>query len=100
VRSPALWGTRERIEELFGPSAASIRTEATRFVFRYRSPEHWLHVFRSWYGPVLKTYAALEPAAQSALTADLMALVARLNRAGDGSMVVPAEYLQVVVVRC
>ena len=61
--------------------------------------EHWLQVFRSWYGPLLKAYAALEPAAQAALTDDLLALVGRFNRAGDGTMVVPSEYLEIVVTR-
>jgi hypothetical protein len=66
---------------------------------RYRSPEHWLDVFRTWYGPVLKTFAALEPAAAAALASDLFALIARLNRADDGTMVVPSEYLEIVVTR-
>jgi len=99
VKSPALWGTRERIEELFGSAAASIRVEPTEFVFRYRSPEHWLHVFKSYYGPLLKTYAALEPAAQSALTDDLLALIASFNRSTTGAMVVPSEYAEVVITR-
>ena len=99
VKSPALWGTRERIEELFGSSAESIRAEPAQFVFRYRSPEHWLHVFRSYYGPLLKTYAALESAAQAALTDDIMALIRRFNRATQGSMIVPSEYLEIVITR-
>jgi ubiquinone/menaquinone biosynthesis C-methylase UbiE len=99
LKSPALWGTRERIEALFGAAAASVRAEPAHFVFRYRSPEHWLQVFTSYYGPLLKAYAALEPAAQAALTDDLLALVGRFNRAGDGTMVVPSEYLEIVVTR-
>jgi SAM-dependent methyltransferase len=99
VKSPALWGTRERIEALFGSSAAAIRAEPAHFVFRYRSPEHWLHVFKSSYGPLLKTFAALEPAAQAALSDELVALIARFNRATDGRMVVPGEYLEIVITR-
>lgn len=99
VKSPALWGTRPRIDELFGPSAASIHAEPAHFVFRYRSPEHWLHVFKTYYGPLLKTYGVLEPAAQAALTDDLFALIARFNDARDGRMVVPSEYLEIVITR-
>ncbi len=99
VKSPALWGTRARIEELFGDAAVAIRAEPESFVFRYRSPEHWLEVFRTYYGPLLKAFAALEPAAQAALTDDLFALIARFNRATDGSMVVPGEYLEIVITR-
>jgi ubiquinone/menaquinone biosynthesis C-methylase UbiE len=97
VKSPALWGTRQRIDEFFGGAAAAIRAEPRHFVFRYRSPEHWLDVFRSYYGPLLKTYAALEPAAQAALTDDLLALIGRFNRTTNGAMVVPSEYLEIVI---
>lgn len=99
LRSPALWGRRERIEELFGAHAGSIEAKVRHFVFRYRSPEHWLEVFRSYYGPVLKAFAALDAAGQEALASDLLALVHRFNRSGDATMVVPGEYLEVVVVR-
>jgi ubiquinone/menaquinone biosynthesis C-methylase UbiE len=99
AKSPALWGTRARIVDLFEPHAASIETTARNFVFRYRSPAHWIEVFKSFYGPLLKTFATLEPAAQAALQRDLMALIDRFNRSGDATMVVPSEYLEVVIVR-
>jgi len=98
AKSPALWGTRARIDELFGPHA-TVETAQRNFVFRYRSPQHWLEVFKTWYGPVLKTFAALAPDAQAALQRDLMALIDRFNRSGDGTMVVPSEYLEVVITR-
>jgi SAM-dependent methyltransferase len=99
ARSPALWGTRARLAELFEPHAASIWSAQRHFVLRYRSPEHWLEVFRTFYGPVLKAFAALEPPARSALEHDLLGLIRRFNRSGDGTAVVPGEYLEVVVTR-
>jgi ubiquinone/menaquinone biosynthesis C-methylase UbiE len=99
AKSPALWGTRERVVELFEPHAASIRSAQRSFVFRYRSPEHWVDVFRTWYGPLLKAFAALDPDAQSALRRDLLSLIGQFNRAGDGTMVVPSEYLEIAIVR-
>lgn len=96
AKSPALWGTRAHLEELFDTSNVSIATVQRSFVFRYRSPAHWLDVFKRYYGPVLKTFAALEPAAQDALQRDLLALMERFNRAGDGTIVIPSEYLEVV----
>ena len=99
VKSPALWGTGARIAELFGPHAVSVQAEPREFVFRYGSPEHWLEIFKTYYGPLLKTFAALDPTGRTALTADLMELVGRFNRAGDGTMVVPGEYLEIVVTR-
>ena len=99
VESPALWGTRERIEMLCGAQAAYIATETRQFVFRYRSPQHFLEVFRTYYGPTLKAFAALEPAGQVALAADIGELMARFNRAGDGTLVVPSDYLEIVVTK-
>lgn len=99
VRSPAQWGTRERVAEMFGPSAKSIATTPRDFVFRYRSPEHWLEVFKTYYGPMLKAFAALEAEAQAALTNDLLALIGEFNRSGDSTMVVPSAYLEIAIVR-
>jgi ubiquinone/menaquinone biosynthesis C-methylase UbiE len=99
ARSPALWGTRARISELFEPHAASLKSAQRNFVFRYRSPEHWLNVFKTYYGPLLKTFAALEQPAQAALERDLLALIGQFNRSGDRSMVVPSEYLEIVIAR-
>jgi len=99
VKSPALWGTRVRIDEMFGPQAASIETLPREFMFRYRSAQHWLQVFKTYYGPLLKTFAALQPSAQQALHDDILALIARMNRSGDDTMVVPSEYLEVIVIK-
>jgi ubiquinone/menaquinone biosynthesis C-methylase UbiE len=99
ARSPALWGTRARIAEMFGPSALAIKAEPRHFVFRYRSPEHFLEIFKNYYGPMLKAFAALDAANQQGLRDDLLALIGRLNRAEDGTMVVPSEYLEIVITR-
>jgi len=99
VKSPALWGTRQRIAELFETQSTSVTWTRRNFVFRYRSPDHWLEVFRTYYGPVLKAFAAVGPEAGLALKEDLMTLIERFNRSGDASMVVPSEYLEVVITR-
>jgi hypothetical protein len=96
LRSPALWGTKARLEEMFG-GQASIEATSRMYNFRYRSPAHWLEVFRTWYGPVHKAFEALPQPGKAALEEDFLALIARFNRAKDGTMVVPAEYLEVVI---
>lgn len=98
VRSPALWGTKARLHELFG-EATTLKTSSRDYVFRYRSPVHFIEVFRTWYGPMNRTFAALGPDQQAAFTADLLELIERMNRSGDATMVVPSEYLEVVVYR-
>jgi ubiquinone/menaquinone biosynthesis C-methylase UbiE len=97
VKSPALWGTRARVDEMFATQASDIIAEPRMFVFRYRSPEHWLDVFKTFYGPMLKAFSALEPNAQTALTDDLLGLVGHFNRASNGTVAVHSEYLEVVI---
>ena len=99
ARSPALWGTEARLKEMFGASSGAIRAERRHFVFRYRSPEHFLDIFKSYYGPMLKAFAALDESNQRKLHQDLMMLIGSMNRADDGTMVVPSEYLEVVITR-
>ena len=99
IQSPALWGSRPRIDELFGAQAAAIDVTPRHFVFRYRSPDHWLEIFKNFYGPVLKAFAALDATAQPKLASDLIALIGQFNLAQDGTMVAPGDYLEVVVTK-
>ena len=99
TQSPALWGAEPRIIELFGHEAIDIRSVRKYFNFRYQSAAHWIEVFRNFYGPTHKAYAALEPGRQTSLTKDITALLESLNVAGPSSLVVPAEYLEVVITR-
>jgi ubiquinone/menaquinone biosynthesis C-methylase UbiE len=98
VRSPLLWGTTDHLRGLFA-GASLIEHTARHFAFRYQSPEHFLEIFRTFYGPVLKAFAALDANGQAALEADLLALLRRANRGGSSSLVVPAEYLETVITR-
>ncbi|GAB4561896.1 MAG: methyltransferase domain-containing protein [Rhizobacter sp.] len=99
VTSPALWGTNALLSDLFQGEAKHIHVEQRQFVMRYRSPEHWLDVFKTYYGPVLKAFAALDADKQPALADDLLTLIARFNRADDKTMVAPSDYLQIVITR-
>jgi ubiquinone/menaquinone biosynthesis C-methylase UbiE len=99
VKSPALWGTQARLAELFGEAAREVRTTSREFVFRYLSAAHWLEVFRTYYGPMNRTFGALDAAQQAALTQDLLTLMESRNRSGDATLVLPSEYLEVVIER-
>jgi SAM-dependent methyltransferase len=97
VASPALWGTEPHLVELFGPRATDIRCRRQQFMFRYRSSAHFIDVFRRFYGPTHKAFAALDADGQRALESDIAALLDRSNVAGNASLVVPAEYLEAVI---
>ena len=86
------------LDALFA-SKATIRAERRNFVFRYKSPQHWVEIFRSYYGPLVKTFAAIDPPAREALEADLRALLDKFNIAKDGTLVIPGEYLEVVITK-
>jgi ubiquinone/menaquinone biosynthesis C-methylase UbiE len=99
VRSPLLWGNLSRLDEMFGSQASAIVAQPRNFMFRYRSAQHWIDVFKKYYGPVLKAFATLPPSGQVALHADIAALIERFDIAKDGTMVVPGEYLEIVIVK-
>jgi SAM-dependent methyltransferase len=97
VKPPSAWGTEERLRELFAGRYASIQAPRRNFIFRYRSPQHWLDTFRTYYGPMHKAFAALDAAKQASLAEDLLDLARRFNTAKDGGMLVPGEYLEAVI---
>ena len=98
VKSPALWGSKAHLDTLFG-SKATVVAESKDFAFRCKSPKHWVELFRTYYGPVVKAFEAIDPEARKALETDLYALLDEFNIAEDGTLVVLSEYLEVVVVK-
>ena len=99
VQPPSLWGVEAHLDTLFGEKAASIVATPKMYNFRYRSPAHFIEVFKMWYGPVLKAFAALPGEKAEALTRDLTELLNGMNRGGARSLVVPSEYLEIVVTK-
>lgn len=99
VQSPVLWGTREHLAALLGDAVTTLETQHRDFNFRYESASHFIDVFRTYYGPVKKAFAALDEKGQASLTKDLETLLAEHNRSGLGALVVPGDYLEVVAVR-
>lgn len=97
IKSPALWGTNEWLHETFGSNAKSIDFVQREFIFRYRSPQHFVDVFRTYYGPVHKAFLDLDDAGQSALEGDILNVIDELNPEKDGTMRVPAEYAQIII---
>jgi SAM-dependent methyltransferase len=98
VRSPLEWGTDARLAELFGPEV-TVEAQRRYFVFRYRSPEHWLDTFRTYYGPTLKAFASLDEAARKELEHDLLVLADESSTSSGGTLRIPSEYLEVVATK-
>lgn len=99
VASPAAWGTRAFLDARFAAAGGKVGATDRRFVFRYQSPEHFLDVFTTWYGPVLKAFQALDEIRRASLRDDILRLIDAGNLAADGTMVVPADYLEIVIER-
>jgi len=98
AKSPALWGDKAHLDALFGPQG-TVAATSRNFIFRYKSPRHWVDMFRTYYGPVMKAFAAIDAKAQHALETDIYALIDKFDTAKDGTFVVPGEYLEVVVTK-
>jgi ubiquinone/menaquinone biosynthesis C-methylase UbiE len=99
VKPPPLWGTEERLQELFGEGVVSLEVTQRSYMLRYPSARHFVEYFRSYYGPMLKAFESLDTDGQEALAEDLEELLERWNTSGDATLVVPSGYLEVVAVR-
>ncbi|MBA7465641.1 hypothetical protein ES707_00811 [subsurface metagenome] len=98
VKSPIMWGKKEYLEEIFG-SGVAIATQSRHFTFRYKTPAHFLDIFRTYYGPTHKAFGAIDVVAQQKLQADILALIDQFNAAKDGTLVIPSEYLEIVITK-
>jgi SAM-dependent methyltransferase len=99
LRPPTRWGTEEGLRELFGDGIATLRATRQSFVWRFASAQHYLKVFRAYYGPTLRAFEALDEAGQEALARDMIELVEQFNRSDDSTLLIPSDYLEVVAVR-
>src|SRR5712691_10562047 len=99
LKPPVLWGTEERLRELFGDSIAALQITRRSCVVRFPSVQRWLEFFRTYFGPTLKAFEALDATGQENLAQDLLDIVRRFNRSGDDTMVAPSDYLEVVATR-
>jgi ubiquinone/menaquinone biosynthesis C-methylase UbiE len=98
AKSPMLWGDKANLEQMFA-GKADVAAERKAYVMRYKSPQHWIDTFRAYYGPMVKAFAAVDEKAQEALEKDLHALIDSYNRADDGTMAAPGDYLEVVATK-
>jgi len=99
LKSGALWGTEERLRELFGEGIASLQSTTRTFMFRYRSAAHWMEIFSTYYGPIVTALQSLDAAGQQGLSQELIGLLEKYNIAKDGTLVVSGEYLEAVALK-
>jgi ubiquinone/menaquinone biosynthesis C-methylase UbiE len=99
VLPPVLWGTEERLRELFGDGVSELTVNEREWTFRYHSPEQWLEFFKTFFGPLITAFERVGEDGAPALDRDLLGVMRDANRAGDAAMVAPATYAEVVAVR-
>ena len=99
VNSPAVWGKQSWIEESFGDQVEVAAFKLKNFVFRYRSADHFMDYFRTYYGPVQKAFLALDEAGQEALNKDMLNLIEEFNTADDGTAKIRSEYAEIVLIK-
>ncbi|HVQ58732.1 MAG TPA: methyltransferase domain-containing protein [Solirubrobacterales bacterium] len=99
VESPLLWGTEERVRELFGDGVSEIQFERRISRQPFRTPEHYVEFFRTYFGPTQTAYERVGEEGEAALTEDLLSFLNEANTAGDRAMVLEAEYLEVIATR-
>jgi SAM-dependent methyltransferase len=99
LKSPGLWGTEKRLRELFGEEVVAFQARKQSFLHRYRSIQHAVEVTCKDLGSVVMALEALDPISRKGLIQDVQSIFEQANQASDGSVIVAAEYLEVVAVR-
>jgi SAM-dependent methyltransferase len=100
VPSALLWGNPRAVEERIGAGLSDLRFERRAMVLAYPfGPEETVELFRTWYGPTVRAFAALEEERQPKFFDDLVRLWTEHNTAGPNGTRVESEFLAVVGTR-
>ena len=99
IKPPPLWGTEEQLRELFGEGVSQLEVTRRSYLLRCPSAKRFIEHYRAYFGPIRKTFESLDEADQESLAQDLEELLGRWNTSGDGTLVVPPDYLEAVAVR-
>lgn len=99
LNPPLLWGTEERLRELFGEQISDLQVERRISRQPFRSASHYIEFFRRFFGPVKMAFERVGPDGEQALEADLRAYLEEHNAAGERALVLEAEYLRVIATR-
>ena len=99
VKSPAQWGSKDWIDETFSKDGEVVSFKLKHFIFRSASPEHFVDYWREYYGPIHKTFQTLDEIGQAALRYDIIELIAEFNTASDGTVRIPSEYAEIMIIK-
>ena len=99
VRPPSEWGTEQRLADLFAAGVTSTRVTPRSALFRFRSSAHWIEIFSRYFGPIIRVREALDEERRKQFLSELDATLHRFNRSGDETLVVSADYLEIVMLR-
>lgn len=98
--SPLLWGDESTVRERFADGASSMDFQVRPYAFDYPfAPFEVVELFRRYYGPVNRAFAALDEDGQARLFSELETLWSDHNLATDGFTRVEAQWLEVRAVR-
>lgn len=98
-RPGVLWGTEERLQELFSDDVTSMQVEPRISRSRYRSVDEWADVTTGSLGPVVDILRQVDSETQSAFITELRDLVVRNNRSSGPDVLLESEYLEAVMIR-
>lgn len=95
LKPPLRWGTDSGLANLLGKGTRSIHSEKRTALQYYRSVDHAVELFLTYFGPAIR---ASEEGEEESVRDDLRAVFNRYNRATDGTAVIENTYLLTVAV--
>jgi len=97
----ALWGDEDTVRERLSADFKDVTLTRKRYPsWHYPfGPEGMVELFRTYYGPTTRAFAAVGPEGEAALRRDLVEVYRAHNKATDGTTSLDGEYLDVEATR-
>lgn len=99
VESPLVWGTEDGLRDLFGDGIAEWSFERKKARQAFRSADHFLEFFRTYFGPIKTAFERVGPEGEAALADDLRTYLEETRSEDRRALISEPEYLQVVATR-
>ena len=93
------WGREERVRELLGRHCDDVEITRETCAMRFPSAHACVDFFRTWYGPTVAAFSAVDESVRPQLEAELAAVYEAHNGTSDGTLAMDVPYLEVVAAR-
>ena len=97
--SPISWSVEDTIDRMFCPAVCDVLTTHRTVTFHHGSAEAWVDELRTTRGPVRAAFESVSHEGRRAFERELLYLIDDFNLCMNASVLVPSEYVEIVIVK-